>query len=496
MNVFSSPLKRAWFAVGRRLALVSLMGLGSSALAIGVLSDTQEVTLPWVTFQKQSYRVGLHLGDGGERALSLRSAAVRSAIAPNGAAATLGDDNKLRVPLLSYQGELYTASLDYLAASGAPSFRVAEVAAFAWPAERGQLVSATLVGSKSREEMATTALLLGQSASYGVSLYKIVYRSADPYGQATLASGLLALPQNATKALPLLAYQHGTITLAADAPSAVVFDLPTLLAAASGYVVASADFLGFGESTGLHPYVHAKSLANAVVDLLRAARIHLGQSRVALNGQLFLAGYSEGGYATMAAHKEIETHYAAEFAVTAAAPGAGPYDLSGVMLSSALSGATVPDPYYFPYVLLTYNALYGLADSAAEIFAAPYAGTVPPLYDGKNGSAKINAALPASPRAVLNATFLAALDGGGENPLRSALRENDVYRWVPRAPVRLYHCAGDQSVPFKNSEVAHAYFRDHGAADATLVSLPGNDHGACALPVFAQVKAWFDGLLR
>lgn len=497
MHFFATAAKRAVSGVCHAFAVLLWVCGGSSALAIGVLSDAQEVALPWVVYQNKNYRVGLHIGEAGdERALSIRSAVPRGASAPHGAAASLGDDNKLRVPLLSYQGELYSVSLDYLTNQGAPSLHVAAVSPFAWPVERGTLVSATLVGSKSREEMAATALMLGMSASHGVSLYKIVYRTADPFGQPARASGLLAVPQNAAKALPLLAYQHGTITLAADAPSATVFDLPTLVAASSGYVVASADFLGFGESTGLHPYAHAKSLANAVIDMLRAARVHLERSGVALNGQLFLAGYSEGGYATMAAHKEIETHYAAEFTVTAAAPGAGPYDLSGVMLATALAGVPVPEPYYFPYTLLTYNALYGLADSSGEIFAAPYADTVPPLFDGKNGSAKINALLPTTPRAMLASPFLAALDNDAENPLRAALWENDVYRWVPRAAIRLYHCTGDQHVPFKNSEVAYAYFRDHGAPDVKLVSLPGGDHTACTIPVFGQVKTWFDSLVR
>ncbi|MCK7491427.1 MAG: hypothetical protein MZW92_06745 [Comamonadaceae bacterium] len=67
--------------------------------------------------------------------------------------------------------------------------------------------------------------------------------------------------------------------------------------------------------------------------MMRALRSWCSTHAINLDGRIFPAGYSEGGYATMAAQREIETLHAGEFAITASAPAAGPYDLSGTMLN-------------------------------------------------------------------------------------------------------------------------------------------------------------------
>src|SRR6185369_398821 len=99
-----------------------------------------------------------------------------------------------------------------------------------------------------------------------------------------------------------------------------------------------------GESSGhFHPYLHAKTSASAVVDLLRAVKSYCAANSIPLSGKLFLAGYSEGGYATMAATREIQERFAAELPITASAPMAGPYDLSGTLVD-ILDSATYPSP--------------------------------------------------------------------------------------------------------------------------------------------------------
>ena len=45
-----------------------------------------------------------------------------------------------------------------------------------------------------------------------------------------------------------------------------------MIFAAFGYVVCAPDFVGLGDSPGVHPYVHAKTEASAAIDMLRAAR--------------------------------------------------------------------------------------------------------------------------------------------------------------------------------------------------------------------------------
>ena len=69
-----------------------------------------------------------------------------------------------------------------------------------------------------------------------------------------------------------------------------------------GFITAIPDFLGLGVSEMMHPYMVSISSATAVVDMIRAGMYLCDSIDVSVSDQLFLSGYSEGGYVTMAAH--------------------------------------------------------------------------------------------------------------------------------------------------------------------------------------------------
>ena len=174
---------------------------------------------------------------------------------------------------------------------------------------------------------------------------------------------------------------------------------------------------------------------------------------------------------------------------------AGAYDLSGVTTSNFLSGVTQPNPYYFLYLLAAYQDVYQFAPSLAAILAPPYNTTLPPLLNGNTSGDTINAAMPANPILILKPEYLAAFRDNPRHPLRLALADNDLYRWVPRSPLHLYHCAADQDVIIANSEVALASFLAAGATQVQLIDpLPSAGHSGCVLPSLLGAKAWFDSL--
>ena len=343
------------------------------------------------------------------------------------------------------------------------------------------------------------------SASYGVDVYQVTYSTLSPRNDPVLASGAVFIPNGTPGSAPLLAFQHGTLILSNEAPSVAGTDsqLIGVVMASDGYVVAEADFLGLGHTAdGLHPYLHAKSTATAVIDMLRATRTTVNMLRPGLlNGQLFLAGYSQGGQATMATHMLMETYHAAEFTVTASAPMAGPYDLSGTM-AAGLADTSVPyaSPYYLPYLLFSYQQVYELYDNVTNALVETYATDLPPLFDGAHGSSAIDAVMPTSgiPAEILQPAYRADFETNAAHPLRAALELNDTFRWVPQAPMRLYHCEGDEVVPFANSQVAFDWFGTNGATHVELV-LHGGDtnwygHGDCALPSAWAAREWFNSL--
>ncbi len=367
------------------------------------------------------------------------------------------------------------------------------------PAERGQVLATSPLGTYPKAQLNFLFQLAGipLTAQYDVSALAVTYETVDPWGGRTRASGLMAWPAAGAARLPLVSYQHGTLARKSDAPSqnAAGERLVGLALAATGYLALLPDYLGLGDSPGIPAYHHARSEGTAGVDLLRVARTLAAQRGLGLNGQLFLLGYSHGGHATLALLRELETFHADEFPVTAAAPMAGAYDLSGVTTEDFLSPRPKPNPYYLALLLAAYQDIYRLAPSLADLLAPPYDTTLPPRLTGQHSGSEINALMPADPTRILRPEILAAFRADPDHPLRQALRDNDVFSWTPRAPLRLYHCSGDQDVVPANTQVAYAAFLAAGATQVQwLDPVPGADHGGCVEPALLDARAWFDSL--
>jgi len=342
-----------------------------------------------------------------------------------------------------------------------------------------------------------------KSLEYTLDMQKVTYQSTGADGQLHTFTGLLILPKatSGVKAsVPILMYQHGTEPFRRYSPSRFLShldrpaDYPEVMVAAAiastGYAVAMADYEGMGDNTSTQPYVHGGSLALQVVDMLKASRDIIsgsagnGSSPCAWNSQLFLLGYSEGGYVTMTATRELQLNHADEFTVTASAPLSGPHDLSGVMRGAMLSDSTSKAPYFLPFLLTGYHyASRGTLFSPSSVLIPPYNATVAPMFDGNYPADKISEAMgmgfdPLSlivPKSVLTQPFIDQLTDV-DSPVVAFLKENDSYRtpgqvdsvWVPTVPMRVYHHRGDDLVPYANSQVAFDAFSTAGAKRRTL----------------------------
>jgi predicted esterase len=248
-----------------------------------------------------------------------------------------------------------------------------------------------------------------------------------------------------------------------------------------------ADYEGLGDNTGIQPYVHGTTLAQQVVGMLRASRDIIGvssSSPCTWNSQLFLMGYSEGGYVTMTTTRELQLNHSGEFTVTASAPLSGPHDLSGEMRQLMLSNNASKAPYFLPFLLTGYNyASGGTLFSPLSSMIAPFNTTVPPLFAGNTQSDAISEAMGMSfspvnlviPRNVMAQQFIDQLTLA-TSPLVAFLKQNDSYRnplnvnstWVPTVPIRMYHHRSDELVPYGNSQTAFNAFSTAGAKNRTL----------------------------
>ena len=344
----------------------------------------------------------------------------------------------------------------------------------------------------------------GLPASNGIELHKVWYNTLGSDGETDVASGLIVVPDKG-EMFPLLCYQHGTASPRNSVPSNDEGAFIEYFWGGTGYLVSSADYLGMGESRGFHPYLHAETQASAGIDMLRATREFCEQNSIELNEQLFVNGYSQGGHAAMAAFKSLEENHADEFTVTAAAPMSGPYNLSGTMRSSAISDEEYLFPGYLVYQVRGYQEVYGdIYEKMSDIFKPKYAAVIE-KFDNQEDfpmsvlhdtlitllTEEVGASLP---RYMFQDEIIeAVIANDTNNRIVQVWNENNLYDWIPEAPMKLYYCEADEQVPFENATFTDSIMNANGAANVLSLSMGENlDHGGCAFAAFPDALNFFN----
>ena len=297
---------------------------------------------------------------------------------------------------------------------------------------------------------------------YSVSSYRLNYVTTDKNGAQVTASGLVSVPVKAAGARsPVLSYQHASTFRNNQAPSIKVEAVePPLVLASLGYIVVSPDYVGFGASYGVeHPYLTSSPSSRAVIDMLSAAQTWRRQAGVADNGQLFLAGYSEGGYATMAAHRAIHQQGGElKTQLQAAVPGAGPYDVQETLDEQLDRVRKLFPPLA---LLIDPDHLSDASESVRnEVRRLLLRQMVP-----EDGDVRY--------QTLFMDRFLADDKAG-------IAAEHSVHLgWAPSVPVYLFHGRGDLTVPYSAAESARDTLRAAGAPDVTLTD--------CTTPKFGHL---------
>jgi Prolyl oligopeptidase family len=275
-----------------------------------------------------------------------------------------------------------------------PPFRIASLDAAA--------LQAQLAGSA----FAPFLPLTGAPAC-GVDFHYMHYWTVGGTGEAEQVSGALMVPTGAAPQCsgprPIVLYAHGT---AVDKTANIADPtnpnnqegvLIAAMFAAQGYIVVAPNYVGYDTSSAAyHPFLNEDAQSKDMIDALTAARSALGKvlaSSTTDNGQLFISGYSQGGYVAMATHKAME---AAHMTVTAAGPMSGPYALEAFGDSTATGHVSLGSTFFYALLVTSYQRAYGNAygsagATAADFYEAAYAPTIEALLpsatpiDGPNG---------------------------------------------------------------------------------------------------------------
>ncbi len=369
--------------------------------------------------------------------------------------------------------------------------------------------------------------------AFGYKAVKIHYNTTVQDGSTVLASGLLVIPSatdaykqyltslGKTYSISMICDNHGTIFTDAEAPTNVEvhngmpdYSVAVLMAGYAGFAAIMPDYVGYGTSHGKnHPYILEKGSAQASLDMIKASVKYMTDNGVLFNGQLYVTGYSEGGYVAMSLAKDIEENHFSEFTLTGVAPMAGPYDVKGLGDIEIDASHIMVYPAFLAYLADAYSQGYSdisLSDVVKETNTTMFHS----LFDGSKTNVEIHYALgltvnygfgsyPAN--ALFKDSFIADYQSSDTNVFKTRLAQNNVNDWTPKTRMNLIHCVEDEIIPFSMSQGAYDNFIANGvsSSDLTLSPIPTSYltdtsssfvHANCGSTAYGVAVTWFDSI--
>jgi hypothetical protein len=259
-----------------------------------------------------------------------------------------------------------------------------------------------------------------------------------------------------------------------------------------GYVIVIQDYIGFGASEVYpHPY-HVKELFQSTVKDMLLATQEMAESAeypFQLSGELFLTGYSLGGWATLVSHHHLENNPIDGLTLMGSVCGAGAYNLLD-MKEHLFEQTNYSQPYYVALLFSGFASVGAIADDLSLVFAEPYDTRIPDLINGEYSPSQINSQLTSNMQELLAQRLLTEFDTHADYaPLKQALIDNSQPAWVNKAPIQLFHGDADEDVPFFISENLYADFQNLGMGTdkVSFVALEGEDHSSGAMSMFFTV---------
>jgi len=278
-------------------------------------------------------------------------------------AAACGSSSQTSEPSVSFAPG--TLALD-------PPFRVAS----ANPALLAAQIGATTSGAQ--------LLQIAGAPTCGVDFYYLKFWTLGGAGEPTQSSGALMVPTGGAGCSgprPIVLYAHGFQTDQAyniadiSDPTNTEGAIIAATFAAQGYIVVAPNYAGYDISTlGYHPALNATQQSGEMMDILTAARMALPNtysSATSDNGQLFVTGFSEGGFVAMATQRALQ---AAGATVTAAAPVSGPYALEAFGDATFFGGVFLDSTIFAPFITTSYQQTYkNIYVATTDVYSSTYA---------------------------------------------------------------------------------------------------------------------------
>lgn len=330
---------------------------------------------------------------------------------------------------------------------------------------------------------------------YPVNLYRVTYPTLVPeLGTPTMASGLVAIPDNGLDSLPIISYQHGTVMLKTACPSNPDSSLETRLMiaqfASRGYIVIGPDFIGLGVSDQPHADFVRLTTEQACIDMLNATDKVLKELKIR-RGPLFLHGWSQGGWATLTFLRKLETM---NLRVTAASTACATADFFAIMdrwINNPQPGDSPILPAIISNCLFAYEHYHQLNGLSSTAIRPGFYKSSTDLYNWNMDFITYLTKTTTHVSELLQPDFISS-GNTGSTPFWQNLEQAQAYRWRCQTPLRMYYGETDAFVPLYLSTLPAAYQNQLGCNTMAISAGAIADHSAAYIYSLIHAKPWFD----
>ncbi|OAV74893.1 putative esterase [Bacteroidales bacterium Barb7] len=314
----------------------------------------------------------------------------------------------------------------------------------------------------------------------------IRYRSEDPQGNAVVASGIVVYPADGVFK-GVVVGQHYSIGADRESPSARMAVVESLLAL-FGYVVITPDYIGFGATADLpQTYIHAESTGRVTADMVFAAREYMAGKGMPVEEEMYVVGYSQGGYSALAFAKTAEEQYPDDMPLRHVFAGGGPY-VPESMFNLFIEKDVLENPSTVLLAITGFDYADGLNLDYAKVFQEPLLSQYEDCVFGKKHTLSEMERLLGTDRLsdILHPDLFLPERNSEFDKIYRSLAANNLTGWTPETPVLLVHGTGDGTVPFVNAQTAYNSFKARGCT-VRLIPVPGGDHRETGITFFLTV---------
>jgi len=323
--------------------------------------------------------------------------------------------------------------------------------------------------SKLSFNMDVSSVLFFVDKSITIHAAAISYHTVDPNGNPVVASGMVYYPLN-RPSKGVIEFMPMAV-LSKDQGPTDQFYAAEGLPAYLEHTVIVPDLLGFGASKDVeYPYLMVENTGRVAYDLRRAAAEYLWQTfQYKLPSETVLAGYSLGGFASLAAQKYYETHHANTVRIKKVFSGGSVYDFSIVLNTFAKTGKS--DHPSIPYVIKAYNHYYGLNLDLTKIFTGDLLTNWQTWLNWELTSDELREKLPPNIAAYMHSDFFLPIEKQNDEfkKLYGPLAKNSlIYGWKPKAPISFFSAYHDNYLGSDSIKEAVRVFRGLGSSVSIL----------------------------